>query len=121
MSLQHRDIAYVGRDETGQRSWVGACECGWEGEPHPIAASKGADAARADYKDHVESVLGAQAYYDADAHCRNCGSRHRQGVLIGTHVTSAPCQNCGTRMLNPDNEAWDESRELSRDWGRWFR
>lgn len=119
MSL-HRDMTdCIGRGPADHREtfWQGVCDCGWEGQEFSTYGSSSAhDRARREYREHVEEVLGAEAYYDCNVSCRNCGSSHRQGVLVGTHVTSNACQRCGTNMLEPDNEAWDESRETSKHW-----
>lgn len=96
--------------------WCGLCECGWEGAEH--SGSHAADYARRDYRQHVEEALGAEAYYTATVGCKNCGSVHEQGVLVGTAVYQNACQRCGTRMLQPSNEIWDEAREHSKGWFR---
>ena len=110
----HRETTFCGHTLTPTGGvatwWAGACDCGFTGESHPSSGSAGPDAAHADYREHVETALGAEAYYDAHVACRNCGSRHAQSILIGTHVDSGACSRCGTRMLQPDNETWHENR-----------
>lgn len=85
--------------------WITRCACGWVGDHSPTHS-----VAERQYREHVEEALGADAYYSAPVACRNCGSEHEQGVLVGTHVTVNPCVRCGTVMLNPSNDAWDESK-----------
>lgn len=118
----HRSIDGCGHRDTDRGKecfWQGRCECGWQGAEFSTSDfSEAADLAHREYREHVEAELGAMAYYDASAACRNCGSEHVQPVVVGTHVTSAACVRCGTRMLNPRNAAWDESREHSKGW-RW--
>lgn len=96
--------------------WRGTCACGWSGPWHSESTHVAAAAAREDYRAHVEADLGAEAYYDAPAGCRNCGSEHVQGVLVGMHVSSTPCVRCGTTMLQPRNDTWDESRPARTGW-----
>lgn len=104
------------QSDVEQGGWRGTCACGWEGEWHRESTLVAADRAQADYLDHVEGALGPNAYYGASVACRNCGSRHEQPVLVGTHVTSNDCINCGTSMLQPDNETWDESGRRRINW-----
>lgn len=119
MSL-HADMTgceHTDRDGKREVFWRARCECGWAGEAHSTSAlSEAAKVAKLNYRAHVEEALGAQAYYSAPVACKNCGSEHEQGVLIGTHVTSERCTRCGTTMLTPSNDAWNESRENSKRW-----
>lgn len=100
-------------DTTGfkDRAWHGSCRCGWTSETthdgHPPNAAR---AAREDYRMHVEQAMGVDAYYTAPVACRNCGSEHEQGVLLGTYVCSADCIRCGMNMLSPRNDAWNETQ-----------
>jgi len=96
------------REYDAKNGWRTICVCGWEGTWHD--ARRGTDGCHRDYREHVEDALGAAAYYDANVACRNCGSEHSQGVVVGTHVTAAACARCGTVMLSPRNEAWDEAQ-----------
>lgn len=118
----HRELDGSSGRNTAQGREVfvcGRCECGWEGTERSTSDDFAAhDLAFRDYRAHIEEALGASAYYSTTVACRNCGSEHEQGVLIGTHVTSATCSNCGTRMLQPSNDAWDESRSMTRGWFR---
>jgi hypothetical protein len=88
----------------------GVCDCGWEGPWHATGSSD--ELAHRDYRQHVEAALGAGAYYEADVACRNCGSEHRQGVLVGTFVQSAVCSRCAAKMLDPNNDVWREGRRV---------
>ena len=113
MSL-HRETTYC-ENHDGTVEWVGACACGWQsGQWTP--SNRGTDLAHSEYRQHVEQELGAAAYITVAVACRNCGSTHEQGILVGTHTMSNACQRCGTTMLQPDNEAWHDSREHSRRW-----
>lgn len=108
---------HVDRDVGRDVFWQAACECGWEGEPIFLSVdSEAASKTRRHYRHHIEEVLGAEGYYTAPMACRNCGVEQEQGILVGTHVTSNPCARCGTTMIEPNNEAWHEGRERSRDW-----
>lgn len=102
------DCEYVGDVQI----WRARCGCGWSGDQHPAQDSQAHDFAAREYLEHVEKALGANAYYTAPVACKNCGSVHEQGVLVGRQVTSERCVRCGTTMLAPNNDAWNES---SRD------
>jgi hypothetical protein len=121
----HRETTFCGHRATERGGttifWVGACDCGWQGAEHDTSGSQGADGAHREYREHVEAELGAEAYYDADVACRNCGSHHRQGVLVGTHCMSNVCSRCGTTMLEPDNDVWEADRARDGLWGGWPR
>jgi hypothetical protein len=92
------------------------CDCGYIGPWRGGETLAMHALLRIDYREHAEAALGADAYYSAPVACRNCGSEHEQPVLIGTYADSAPCARCGTRMLEPNNDAWHESREQSKRW-----
>lgn len=94
--------------------WVAACECGWTSDQEHTG--DGWKRAKLEYRHHVEDALGAEAYYTAPVSCKNCGSEHTQGILVGTHVYENACQRCGTSMLEPDNEAYNEAQERSKRW-----
>jgi hypothetical protein len=100
MSIHSHEREY---DKPG--GWITRCACGWQG-----THDQSVTLAEAQYRTHIEESLGGDAYYSAPVACRNCGSEHEQGVLLGTHVTSNPCARCGTTMLNPNNEAWHDSK-----------
>ena len=113
MSL-HRETTYC-ENHDGTVEWVGACVCGWQhGEWVP--SSRGSDSSHAAYRRHVEDALGPDAYINVAVACKNCGSVHEQGILVGTHTMMNPCVRCGTAMLTPDNEAWHESKADSSRW-----
>jgi hypothetical protein len=95
--------------------WRTICVCGWEGKWHP--ASTGVDRCHAEYRTHVEEALGVDAYYETSVACSNCGSEHNQDIVVGTTVSAAMCSRCGIAMLNPNNDAWDESRANRKMWG----
>lgn len=119
MSLHahHHECGHADTDDARLIFWMSWCDCGWEGERYWLhLTSEAAHRARLEYRNHVEDVLGAEAYYDASVACRNCGSEHVQGVLLGTHVTSGACSRCGTTMLQPRNDTWDEGRANSHRW-----
>lgn len=99
--------------QDGHTVWVAKCACGYSGEPRPAGEHK---TARRDYRQHVEGELGPLAYFAAPVACRNCGSRHEQGILMGTHVSSENCAHCGTTMLSPDNSAWKDSKRNQQRW-----
>lgn len=106
MSLHVSEINCSSNDD-GRIVWVAACSCGWtsdeyDGGNHALA--------RRAYREHVEEVLGVDAYYQAPVSCRNCSSEHTQGVLMGTQVTSENCTHCGVSMLSPNNDAWHEMK-----------
>lgn len=113
MSL-HRETTYC-ENHDGCVEWVGACSCGWQHDEW-VSSGRGADSSHDAYRKHVEGALGPDAYLTVPVACRNCGSRHEQGILVGTHTMCNACQRCGTTMLEPDNEAWHDSRENSRRW-----
>lgn len=114
----HREITSCGHEDLGddktQVFWQGECICGWSG-PKQFGSSD-ATKAHADYREHIEISLGHEAYYDAEVSCANCGSRHTQPILIGTHVMShgGVCIHCGTTMLRPDNDTWHADQERMR-------
>lgn len=108
-----------GHEEHGDRSifWTAWCDCGWQGDRHWLhERSEAANAARRDYALHISEALGAEGFYSAAVACKNCGSRHQQGVLIGTPVYSSPCSNCGQTMVMPDNDVWHEETERTKGW-----
>jgi hypothetical protein len=107
-SIEHRD---------GTTYWRSTCDCGWWGGEHPVVGTSlvAADFASAEYREHVENELGADAYYPAAVGCTNCGSQHSQPVLIGTHVSSGRCARCGMGTLLPDNEVWHDSRSSRQE------
>jgi hypothetical protein len=117
LHVHHHECGHVDEGAVRLIFWTSWCDCGWQGGQHWLhETSEAAAKASRDYRVHVEEALGAEAYYTTSVACRNCGSEHDQGVLIGTHITSSPCARCGTTMLNPRNDAWDESREFSKGW-----
>ena len=103
-------------DENGKRHivWFGKCICGWEGDDHVDGGLYSSRPAHQDYVKHVEKELGVLAYYEAHVKCKNCGSKHSQGVPVGVHITGTTCQQCHTTMLVPDNETWDEETERTK-------
>lgn len=116
MSL-HREETFCSKNHEELIGWQAACACGWEGEGHFRIPARDADLAHKDYRNHVEDMLGAEAYYTAPVGCKNCGSRHSQPILIGTPVYQNGCENCGQKFLQPDNAIWDESRASAKLWG----
>ena len=106
------------RGEGDDRAYVvwAECECGWRGEDHSHDLHRDHDGARREYREHVEGELGASAYYSCGVQCRNCGSAHEQPVVVGTPVYQARCSRCGQRMLDPRNDAWQESRDAMKGW-----
>jgi hypothetical protein len=100
------------------RSYEGraSCRCGWIGEWRGGELHAMHRHVRSEYREHVEAALGPDAYYAAPVACRNCGAEQEQPILVGTYVTSNPCARCGTTMLSPNNDAWNESREQSKRW-----
>lgn len=110
------DCQWFGEGDDRKCCWQGRCTCGWVGEWHDQGVPVAPTLAKLDYKCHVEAEMGAQAYYDAPVGCRNCGSQHEQPVLMGLHVTAQACHRCGTTMLQPNNEVWDEMRENTKRW-----
>lgn len=120
LHVHHHECRRRDTDAGREVLWVSWCDCGWQGGEWSLSAyGEAAERARLDYRQHIEETLGAEGYYTASVGCRNCGSHHEQGVLVGTHVSSASCASCGTRMLQPDNEVWDESREAGRRYRFW--
>jgi hypothetical protein len=89
--------------------WWGTCSCGWIGERHE---SDEAQQATEDYRRHIEEALGPAAYISAEVSCFNCGSRHEQSILLGTHVSQNTCARCNRGNLRPDNA-------VSRDADSW--
>lgn len=119
LHVHHHECGHEGPDHARRVFWTSWCDCGWEGPRYwSHETGEAANRARRDYHLHIEETLGAEGYYTAAVACRNCGSHHEQGIVVGTHVTSNRCQRCGTTMIQPDNEVWDEGREFSRGWFR---
>lgn len=122
MSL-HTETTHTIKDDsvgTGKIGWKAACSCGFVGPDQYDDRYIGeSDQAHADYRAHIEEALGADAYYNANVACRNCGSHHTQPCLVGAHIMSSHnvCTNCGTTMLQPDNDVWDESKRRSSLFG----
>jgi hypothetical protein len=111
MALHSRETQY----EHASSSWIAECDCGWESERFPETGGglKGHRQARRAYREHVESALGAEAYYLAPVACINCGSEHDQGLLIGTDVWSGSCERCGVGgRLRPNGNAIRERSGL---------
>jgi ribosomal protein S27E len=122
MSLHvlHHECGHLDESHGRATFWTAWCDCGWQGERFfDRESSEAANKARREYAQHINETMGAEGFYTAAVACRNCGSRHEQGVLVGTPVYSATCSNCGQRMVKPDNEIWnEETRERSR-WPLW--
>lgn len=117
LHVHHRECGHVDENDVRLIFWTSWCDCGWQGNPHWLhETSEAAARARRDYNAHIGETMGAEGFYMAPVGCRNCGSHHEQGIVVGTYVDSNPCERCGTTMLQPDNDVWDESRERSRGW-----
>lgn len=117
LHVHHHDCGHEGPRDARRTFWTSWCDCGWEGELYwSDESADAAGRARIEYVRHIEETMGAEGFYTAPVGCRNCGSHHKQGIVIGTHASSGVCDRCGTRMLQSDNDVWDESREASRRW-----
>ena len=81
-----------------------ACSCGW-------VDVSGAPALGDKYREHVETVLGADAFLPLAVACVNCGSRHTQPCLIGLAVSYGHCAACGCGCLRPDNAVYHAAHE----------
>lgn len=98
------------------------CSCGWRGEEHDAQraaqTSLAHGQAKADYREHAEEALGAEAYYEAPAGCLNCSWEGDVSVLIGTDVWGAHCPRCSTKgRLRPQGIYQRDRDESPR--GRW--
>lgn len=94
-------------DADSKHHYQATCGCGWQGE---LQAGYFSTATRDDYRQHIEEALGGDGYYEAPVACKNCASHHVQSILTGTTVHSENCIRCGTTMLVPRNQAWDDAK-----------
>ena len=88
------------------------CACGWQADDARVFM----DERDEDYRQHVEAMLGPDAYYSAGAACTNCGHHQTACVLVGRPVRGGHCERCGTSSLVPRNDVADD-HERSKGWG----